>query len=65
MRIRTALAAAALAAASLVGSAGLAAAAPAHDPGNFVITPVNQLADGNIPPCYQDLYATPSATICH
>ncbi|MGI5471726.1 hypothetical protein [Streptomyces sp. CA-132043] len=64
MRIRTAFAVAALAAASLLGSAGVAAA-DSETPEKFVITDVAKLsAEGGIPPCDEALYSTPSAAIC-
>ncbi|MEU4796813.1 hypothetical protein [Streptomyces sp. NPDC023327] len=71
MRARTALAALALAATSLLGGAATAAAdaGPGYpqerqDRPKYVVSAVNSLGERDLPPCYRDLYATPSATIC-
>ncbi len=67
MRTRTALAAAvltALSTASLLVSAGAAAAAPTDDRPKYVLTMANMLEGEHTPPCYRDLWATPAATIC-
>ncbi|MEU1018944.1 MULTISPECIES: hypothetical protein [unclassified Streptomyces] len=69
MRARTALAALALAATSLLGGAATAVADAGYpqerqDRPKYVVSAVNSLGERDLPPCYRDLYATPSATIC-
>ncbi|MEU5900668.1 MULTISPECIES: hypothetical protein [Streptomyces] len=63
---RIAVAFAVCAAAGVISSGPAMAADPGDDrPGKYVITAVNQLDSDRLPTCYRDLYATPSATICH
>lgn len=54
-------------AAAGVISSGPAMAADQDDdrPGKYIITAVNQLDSDRLPTCHYDLFATPSATICH